>query len=72
MAKPSQLTFESMARIGMSEKPYTDYLSAELSDVTDMMVSQVDETQLRILQGRAQQLRTLIELIRKAPECRKA
>lgn len=72
MAKTTQAVLESMARIGFSEKPFMDYLEAELSELKDMVVSQPDETQLRILQGRAQQARALIELIKKAPECRKA
>lgn len=72
MAKATQAALESMARIGYAEKPFMDYLEAELSELKDMVVLQPDETQLRILQGRAQQVRALLELIKKAPECRKA
>ena len=59
---------EALARIGFSEKPLVDYLNAKLDDMKYKVVFQADEVQTRILQGRAQELSELCELIKNAPE----
>ena len=73
MLKPDRQVLESLARIGFSEKPFVDWLDASLEDAQSRLVSQVDEVQMRILQGRAQGMMELKKLIKEAPElCRKA
>lgn len=67
MINPDQRTAESMARIGATEKPFMDWLDANLTDLQAGVVMQADETQLRILQGRAQLLIELKKLINGAP-----
>ena len=57
-----------MARIGYAEKPFVDYLDVRILELKEDMMFQNDDVQLRILQGRAQELSKLRELIRKAPD----
>lgn len=67
MINPDQRTAESMARIGANEKPFMDWLDVNLASLQTGVVMQADETQLRILQGRAQLLIELQKLIKDAP-----
>jgi len=68
MAKVSKEVMESMARIGFNEKPFVDWLDAELSDLKDQVMFQTDDVQMRISQGRAQKLAEIRSLIKTAPE----
>lgn len=68
MAKIQTQVLESLARIGYSEKPFVDWLDVSISALQDQAVYQPDETQLRILQGRAQALMELKKYIKEAPE----
>lgn len=73
MAKVAPQVLESLARIGYAEKPLMDWLEERLKDYQDRIMHQTDEVQLRILQGRAQELAEIRVLIKTAPElCRKA
>lgn len=68
MTRPDRTAFESMARIGYSEKAFVDYIASVLAETKDNLVCQQDSTQMRILQGRAQAYSDLLDLIKKAPE----
>lgn len=68
MAQISAQALESMARIGYSEKPFTDYLDVQISELQESIMFQTDDVQLRILQGRAQELHRLRKLIKEAPD----
>lgn len=68
MAKVDPAVLESMARIGFSEKTLIDWLDARLKDYQDRIMFQTDKVQLRILQGRAQELAELRVLIKTAPD----
>jgi len=68
MVRPDRKVFESAARIGFNEKPFVDFIDAALTEATTGLINQVDEVQLRILQGRAQVLNELKKLIRESPE----
>jgi hypothetical protein len=66
--KVDQRTLETMARIGFQEPSFVLYLEESVAELKDSMVSQPDETQLRLLQGRAQGLMGVLDLIKTAPE----
>lgn len=68
MVGPSPQVFESLARIGYSEKPLVDWITERLAEYQERMMFQADDVQMRILQGRAQELAEIRALIRKAPE----
>lgn len=68
MAKIPTQVLESLARIGHAEKPFVDWLDENISALQNGVVFQPDETQLRILQGRAQALMELKKYIKEAPE----
>lgn len=68
MAQISAQVLESMARIGYAEKPFMDYLSTQISELQESIMYQNDDVQLRILQGRAQELSKLRKLIKEAPD----
>lgn len=68
MAQISANTLESMARIGYSEKPFMDYLDVQLTELQESIMFQTDDVQVRILQGRAQELYRLRKLIKEAPD----
>lgn len=68
MIKPDKAVYESMARIGFSEKPFVDFMVAVVAEAKDLLMYQNDETQLRILQGRAQAYSELLARIKEAPE----
>lgn len=68
MAKTPPQVLESMARIGFAEKPLMDWLDERLADLMEKMLYQPDEAQLRVLQGRAQELTELRKQIKNAPE----
>jgi len=73
MAQVPDNILEALARIGYAEKPLMNWLTERLKDMQDRMMFQTDEVQLRILQGRAQELAEILELVKKSPEiCRKA
>lgn len=59
---------ESMARIGMSEKPFMDWLEGRLCESKDRLMYQTDEAQMRVFQGRSQELAELRALIKTAPD----
>lgn len=67
MVRPDKTVIEAAARIGMAEKPFVDFIGALADDAKSGLVSQVDEIQLRILQGRAQAYAELIKLVKEAP-----
>lgn len=68
MVKPDKPTYESLARIGFSEKPFADYLDALINEAKETMMYQQDEIQLRISQGRAQAFSELRVRIKEAPD----
>lgn len=68
MAQISAQVLDSMARIGYAEKPFMDYLSTQISELQESIMYQNDDVQLRILQGRAQELSKLRKLIKEAPD----
>jgi len=73
MAKIPTPVLESLARIGFAEKQLMDWFDDRLREYQDRIMYQSDEVQLRILQGRAQELADIRVLIKNAPElCRKA
>ena len=66
--KVSPQVLESLARIGYSEKPLVDHLNLKLDELKSKLLFQTDIVQMRILQGRAQEISELCELIKTAPE----
>lgn len=73
MAHVPENILESLARIGYSEKPLMEWFDERLAGYDKSNRQQTDDVQLRISQGRAQELAELRDLIKKAPElCRKA
>lgn len=68
MAKIVPQVLESMARIGFAEKPLMDWLEERLKEHQDRLMYQTDEAQMRVFQGRAQELAELRVLIKSAPE----
>lgn len=73
MAKIALPVLESLARIGHSDKVLMDWVEARLNEYQEKLMHQTDDVQLRILQGRAQELAEIRNLIKTAPElCRKA
>lgn len=67
MAQIPAQVLESMARIGYAEKPFVDYLDAQIEELKEGIMFQNDDVQLRILQGRAQELSKLRKSIKEAP-----
>lgn len=67
MAQISSQALDSLARIGYAEKPFMDYLDVQISELQEGIMFQTDDVQLRILQGRAQELHRLRKLIKEAP-----
>lgn len=68
MAKIAPQVLESLARISFAEKPLVDWLDERLNECKERLMYQTDEVQMRVLQGRAQELAELRVLIRTAPE----
>ena len=68
MAKVAPVILEALARVGYSEKQLMDWLDERLVEYKDRIMFQTDEVQMRILQGRAQELAELRGLIKTAPE----
>lgn len=68
MIKPNPQVIGALARIGYSEKVLVDWMDESLAELKEKVMFQTDEVQLRILQGRAQELSEIRELIKKAPE----
>lgn len=68
MAKIDHQVLESLARIGYVEKRLMDWLDERLNEHKERLMQQTDDVQMRILQGRAQELAELRVLIKTAPE----
>lgn len=68
MAKIAPQVLESMARIGYAEKHLMDWLEERLNEYKEKLMYQTDEAQMRVFQGRAQELTELRSLIKSAPE----
>lgn len=68
MAKIAPQVLESLARIGFAEKPLVDWLDERLNEHKERLMYQTDEAQMRVFQGRAQELAELRVLIRTASE----
>lgn len=68
MAKIDTQVLESLARIGYAEKRLMDWLDERLNEHKERLMQQTDDVQMRILQGRAQELAELRVLIKTAPE----
>lgn len=71
MAQIPDSVLESLARIGYSEKHLVDWLDERLAGYDKVNRLQTDDVQLRISQGRAQELAELRDLIKKAPDLRR-
>jgi len=73
MAHVPDNVLEALARIGFTEKPLMNWLTERLAGYDKSNRLQTDDVQLRISQGRAQELAEILELVKKAPDiCRKA
>jgi len=73
MAQIPDNVLEALARIGYAEKPLMNWLTERLAGYDKNNRLQTDDVQLRISQGRAQELAEILELVKKAPDiCRKA
>lgn len=68
MAKIAHQVLESMARIGYAEKHLMDWLDERLNEHKEKLMYQTDDVQLRVFQGRTQELAELRNLIKNAPE----
>jgi len=68
MVKPDRQALEVMARLGYDAKAFVEFLKARLVEYDENLRNQPDEVQLRILQGRAQEVSGILDLINKAPE----
>lgn len=68
MATIPQQVLESFARIGYSEKPLMAWLEERLREYDRRNRFQPDDVQLRISQGRAQELSDILDMARTAPE----
>ena len=68
MLNPDKKAIEALSRIHFNERAFVEYLESVVVDQADKLVSQVDEVQLRILQGRSQAIIELLGLIKKAPD----
>lgn len=68
MAKIAPQVLESLARIGFAEKPLMAWLEERLNEHKEKLMYQMDEAQMRVFQGRAQELDELRSLIKAAPE----
>lgn len=68
MAKIASHTLEALARIRFSEKQLVDWVRERRDEYREKLELQTDDVQLRILQGRAQELTSILDLIEQAPE----
>jgi hypothetical protein len=67
MIKPNEPVLGRLYAI-RHDTELTGWLSASLEAYRDAAVMQRDETELRIIQGKAQVLKEILELIAKSPE----
>lgn len=68
MAKVDNKVLESMARMRFAEKAFCDWLDERLAGYQTSIMFQTDEVQMRIMQGRAQELAEIRHLIKEAPD----
>lgn len=68
MAKIAQKVLESMARMRFAEKDFCDWLDEKLAGYQTSIMFQTDEVQLRILQGRAQELAEIRNTMKEASD----
>ena len=72
MANIPQNVLESMARICVNEKPFMDWLEADVKAESLKCILNAND-QVRVLQGRAQKSLEFQKLLKESPEtCRKA
>ena len=67
MIKPSPQVLERLAQI-KGDKILTDWLTAGLEAYRDDAVMQRDDITLRVVQGKAQGLKELLEMIQQSPD----
>lgn len=68
MLNPDKAAIEAFSRILFSEAAIVKYLEAVVADNHEKLMNQVDEVQMRILQGRTQAVTELLKLIKTAPD----
>ena len=68
MLKPDQSVLEALARIGVQEPKFIEWMRGRLNVVTNVTIQERDDTTLRMAQGRAQELADILAFIQQAPE----